>query len=340
MHSLLNNNLNELIESLITQAHLSEEQPEYQSAGLWWKKCWQKENLLPQSNLHQLVVLAFQAPNFSCAFVVAYQIALRRMFPQLPLHANLACLCVSEKAGNSPKAIECAIKEQKINGEKTFVTCTAELDTLLIMVDDQDASISLDQNKTPISSSKNSLTKTLKLLQINHVSTVKSRSLHLSLSPFNADKFLPDIGKGNLLLNNFPIEQVDELKGDAHPTYSKPFSVLEGLCIRLAMCAHLLKWACVYHWPTSLQADLILQIFALENTLQNSAHSATTQIVIDAQNRLLEKLIPLIDELAEKQPLFKVHWQRDKIALFMDFRLKEKRLNEAWIQLHTQHNTL
>jgi len=311
-----NQNLHHLIESLISKAVGSQEQPRYQSAGGWWKAQSETDDAKPVSQ--QIVHLAFNAPNFSCAFVTAYQFALRTMFPVLPKGANLACLCVSEKNGNSPKAIESSSKNQKIHGEKTFVTCANSIDTLLIIINDQDLPIIDTQNKA------------LRLVQINNVQAIKNPSLSLSLSPYNKDKFLPDIEKGNLLLNDFPMKDAIYWEGDAHQRYSKPFSVLEGLCIRLAMCAHLLKWASVYQWPTVLRADLILQISALANALDCSPQSATTQIIIDSQNRLMEGLIKQIDTISVSNSLFNEHWQRDKICLYMDFRLRSQRLENAW----------
>lgn len=320
MHLPTNKNLHSLLQALMLEASRSHEQPSYQSAGLWWQHIWQ-QNRVAQDKAQQIIELAFKAPNFSCAFVAAYQSALQLMFPQLPATANLACLCVSEKAGNSPKAIDCALKDQKVNGEKTFVTCANAVDTLLVMIDDQ---TSVQQHAK----------KSLRLMQIDKVQTLLGKGLQVSLSEFNAEKFLPDIGKGNLLLRDFPIDQAVLLSGEAHEVYSKPFSVLEGLCIRLSMCAHLLKWACVYQWPKPLQADLLLQLSALTSALQSSAQSALTQVLVDAQHRLMEKLVTDIDSEAEKHPVFKTHWQRDKLCLFMDFRLREKRLSNAWFELN------
>src|SRR5690606_25024978 len=118
------------------------------------------------------------------------------------------------------------------SGIKTFVTCAPHVDHLLLMIDLADASGSRSSSFGK---------KQLRLLRIENVRELeKTGALRIDSSPPAA--FLPDVDKGRLTLRCLPFHPEHLLKeADAHQAYSKPFSVLEGLYIRLAAAASLLR---------------------------------------------------------------------------------------------------
>ncbi len=288
------------------------------SAGLWWKENaldYYQEDRLELS----LVIMAFNSPNLSACFNVAYQHALRLMFKELRASHKLACLCISEQGGNGPKAIECEYQSGFISGTKTFVTCAPQVEELYVMVNDKSKQ-SLDRD-----------TKDLKIIRIQNVQSLvqsKENGFDISVSP--PAKFLPDIDKGYLHLEQFQIDEEQVLEGNAHESYSKPFSVLEGLCIRLANVSYLLKWAQLLDWSESLKSDLISQIVLLSQCVKDP-FSELSQIIIDSQNRQLTAMLEQVEPLiAKADSQLKQMWQRDKVCFFMDIHYREQRLEGAW----------
>jgi hypothetical protein len=321
-------NISQLLESLISQA--SQEKKTNHvihncDASVWWLEQYPK---LPDSHSlsMQLTNLSFLAPNFSCTFIAAYQIALRIMFPEYIYGQNIACLCISEKGRNSPKAIHCTLENGVINGEKSFVTCAQNIQTLLVMLDDKET---ITSDNTITSDKKN-----LKLAIVTNTQEIMAQKLGLTITLSEPAKFLPEIGKGRLSLNNFPLANAQLIIGDAHDKFSKPFSVIEGLCIRFATCTTLLKWACILNWSEHLKSDLIIQILSLKSCIDDAPLSPITQITIDSQSRAMENIIEQVDSLVTKEdPKLQEHWQRDKVCFYMDFRLRPSRLEKAWVAL-------
>lgn len=307
------------------------------SAGLWWKQNLAQADHF-DSDIDKLSYLAFCAPNFSVAFNCGYQFALKRMFaeecPELFVNGSLSCLCISEQGGNSPKAIECLASKTGVNGVKTFVTCASHIDHVLVMLDDQSASDKDTENNSETAVDQKNL-KLLKISQLPLLLKEMPEALQIDLSA--PSKFLPDVDKGVLKLNNFPLDKGQLLSKPAHEAYSKPFSVLEGLYIRLASTSMLLKLALVQSWDKTLQSDLIAQITLLTSIIENEANTAFGQVLLDTHVRHMDLLLPQVDELMDKSDAqTREHWQRDKVIFYMDFKLRPKRLQQAWAELNEQ----
>jgi|GEM_PF-3953295 len=356
-----------------TEHIMLEEIKRHNSAGRWWKENIKQFSIESSQypylkvekkvNHHQLIMMAYHAPNFSSAFNTAYQFALRLVFPNLN-DQELACLCVSEKAGNNPKSIESTLYNNKLTGHKSFVTCTKQLDSLFIMAKTliKDETSTLSQNKAGKEAKNQNTTEhhTLRIIKISHIQNLikqQREDFNLSCSALlaktlpkelttNSDMehstkynknntlnvFMTELEKGQLNLKEFDINihNAEVFPENAHSYYSKPFSVAEGLCMRIASLSYVLKCAVVFSWPKPLQADIIFQITAL-STLVEQSKSPMTQIMIDAQDRMLKQNIQQIEELCKHAPVeFQEHWKNNKLWFFMDVKYREKRLINAW----------
>lgn len=292
------------------------------SAGLWWRQNLKSSKDFSHAS-DKVIFLAFHSENFACAFNVAYQFALRHLFTQQIQDDEIACLCVSEQGGNSPALINTQlVKEQNnyfISGEKTFITCADQVDTLFILFDDK-------------SQIKTDNAKTLRVLVISDVrKIIAQQQAGFTLTVAEKSMFVPEIQKGRLKLEHFEVNTSAMLPEEGHQYYSKSFSVLEGLFIRLANVSFLLKWSCYFCWPQSLKADLLAQITVLKQILDGNPLAPQAQILLDAQARMLEQNLTQIETLVLQTPAaFQAHWQRDKIVLFMDAPLRKQRLEKAW----------
>ncbi len=288
-----------------------------ESAGEWWKNNFTLADDF-DNNIHKLLVLAFQANNLSSVFNVGYQFALRSMFgsraPEILQANTLSCLCVSESGGNSPKAILCHADEQGLSGVKTFVTCAPHVDHLFVLFDD-------------CRSSSQEEIKNLRILSISDVKTQQG----LVIQDGKPGKFLVEIDKGSVEFNRFDLNKAQVFPEDAHESYSKPFSLLEGLYIRLACAAYLFRLALALNLDRTIQSDLLAQIQLLAGLADNNSFDSHYQLVLDAQARQLVSLLPLIEKHLESQgESFKALWNRDKVIFFMDTPLRVKRLESAW----------
>jgi len=294
-------------------------------AGLWWQQHLPGSKGLRQVS-DKVIWLAFHSENFAGAFNVAYQFALRHLFAEQIQGEQLACLCVSEQGGNSPKIISTYLAHEQgkyvVSGEKTFVTCADKVDTLLLLLDDR-------------SKGEFDNTKTLRILPIYQVQQIiEQQKSGFSLRVSDSGKFLPEIRKGRLKLQDFEVDISTLLAEDGHQYYSKSFSVLEGLFIRLANVSFLLKWSYYFYWPQILKADLLAQIAVLKQIIDTDPLTPQAQILLDGQARMLEQNLPEIETLVLQTPLaFQAHWQRDKLALFMDAQFRKQRLEKAWLQV-------
>lgn len=273
----------------------------------------------------KVMLMAFHSENFAAAFNVGYQFALRYLFARQIAGDELACLCVSEQGGSSPKLMKSHLFNEQdksfVSGEKTFVTCADKVDTLLLLLEDK-------RHSTP---TENKLLRILPLYQVQH--TVKEKAAGFTLQVSEAGKFVPEIRKGRLKLEKFQVNADKLLEHDGHGYYSRPFSVLEGLFIRLANVSFLLKWSFYFRWPQSLKADLLAQVVMLKQIIDGDPLTAQAQIVLDSQARLLEQCLLQIESLLPQCPqAFQEHWQRDKLVLFMDVQFRKQRLEKAWAE--------
>lgn len=295
----------------------------------WWKSQFETVQSI-EDPLDQLMLMGYNSPSFAFSFISAYQYALRHTFSGQIQGADLACFCVSEEKGNGPKAIKTRMLgvsgTRKISGRKSFVTACQNVDTLLVLVNEEgseeSASISKNDQKGNL----------LKVAVIRDAQDACRKSPNeIIINETKPSKFIPEIQKGELILKDFAISEGAILEGDGHQVYSKAFSKAEGLYIRLSNLAYLLKLSFCFNWPLNLSSNILSQLLALKNLIAQGTDEQSTQIMLDGCAQALDSLLVDVEkEVANCPEDFQQLWRRDKLALFMDLHLRDARFRKAW----------
>lgn len=298
---------------------------ENESAGLWWLDNFKLANGFDK-DIEKLMALAFQANNLSSVFNVGYQFAIRAMFgkklPAILQPGCLSCLCVSESGGNSPKAMLCYADQQGLTGVKTFVTCAPQVNHLLVLFDDQREHHKRDS-------------KTLRIAFIQNARQCEG----VTIIESDPARFLPNLDKGKVIIENLKLDDIHVLAEDAHEAYSKPFSILEGLYIRLACIAYLFKVCLLVNADKTLQSDVFSELSMLATLASADKQTPYYQLLLDAHARRLFVILANVESLLEGQDEdFKSQWNRDKVIFFIDTQLRIKRLEQAWQTIDTLCN--
>ncbi len=102
---------------------------------------WQRHRavaLLEPLSIDQAILGGFSADRVGFAFASGYQAALRALVPDLP-HDKVASLCVTERGGGHPRAIETRLEPDpsaggsyRLTGKKRWATLSGEAGILLV----------------------------------------------------------------------------------------------------------------------------------------------------------------------------------------------------------------
>lgn len=256
----------------------------------------------------QAIVVSSRSLIPAHAFYTGYQFALRHMFPSRA--GKAAAICISEKGGNHPAAIEARLEDQRMSGVKTFVTAADMVqDVLVAVTTGQDA----DGRSR---------------LRLVHV-RVGDPGIRVEQDD-KRTPFIPEVRRGRLLLEDTPVAAEQILEGDAHNDYSKPFSSLEGLYIRLAMVSWLSALGRARDWPHDLRETLLARVWGLRSLILADPEAAPNPIILAG---LLRPLAEIAGELSEGDLLpanLREIWRRDRGLLAGNGRLDKIRLEKAW----------
>src|SRR6476469_1880879 len=101
----------------------------------WWS-VWRSLDTAGTSPASLAVAGGFAADRLGYAFASGYQAALRALVPDLPVDRT-ASLCVTERGGGHPRAIETRLVALgggavKLTGEKRWATLSGESGVLLV----------------------------------------------------------------------------------------------------------------------------------------------------------------------------------------------------------------
>jgi len=261
-----------------------------------------------KSPIEKAILGGFSCQQFSFAFMAGYQAALEYMFPAVAPN-KLKALCVSEKNGGHPKAIQTTLIDYQLNGLKTYITAGSEVEHLLV------------------------LCKTDKVVN----GRPQLKMVHLPKGAENTEltnfemSFMKEVKHGKLAMTNTKISDNQILAGDGFSDYAKPFRTLEDICVGAAYQAMLLRQAIEHQWDESLRDQILFNLFSLKNLLALPLLAPNTHMLLAALDANFEKLLPSIESNIEatSAAAFKADWQLNKKLIALGNKSKAARLVKA-----------
>ncbi len=258
--------------------------------------------------IDKAIIGGFTCQQFSFTFMAGYQAALEKMFPTIAPN-EFKALCVSEEKGSHPKAIQTTLTNHQINGLKTYITAGSEVAHLLVLCKTE-----IVVNDRP-------------LLKMVHL---PSNANNIKITDFEL-AFMRDVKHGKLALNNTKITADQILEGDGFSQYTKPFRILEDICVGAAYQAMLLRQAVDHKWEENVRDQILLNIYTLKKLFSLPLSARETHLLLAANDRNFENLLPSIEyNITNHAPVnFKEDWEQNKQVIVLGRKVKAIRLSKA-----------
>jgi acyl-CoA dehydrogenase len=294
------------------------------SVAAWWPRFSALAAQYAQT-IETAIAGGFGADRLAWAFCSGYQAALLALVPDLPATA-LASFCVSESAGNHPRAIQTALLPHPdapgkfiLDGHKRWTTLGPD-STLLLVAARMGGAVQSER----VAPSGERIA--LRLVRVH------SDAPGVSLRPMSEIRFIPEVAHAEVQLTRVAIDESDLLEGDGYARYVKPFRTLEDLHVHAAVLAYLLREARRLHWPRAWIEKTLANLHALAAIAQRDASSAATHIALAGALAAGAALVNEADAYwtaAAGDPA-STRWQRDRALLSVAGTAREKRLARAW----------
>lgn len=240
------------------------------------------------------------ADRVAWAFGAGYQAALRVLDPGLPDQA-IACLCVTESAGNSPRAVQATLaavpEGYLLNGHKKWTTL-GPAGTLLLVV------ARLTENHDPARPQ-------LKVARID------AKAAGVSIVTMPATRFVPEMPHAELHLQDVLVRRADLLPGDGYTYAVKPFRTIEDIHVNAAILAYLTREARRLDWPRTWLAEALTALGGLIWLAKQDFGADATHMALEGALRGMHRLTTETDVFwtAGGDSAAFERWQRDR-ALF------------------------
>lgn len=256
-------------------------------------------------NKEDLMHCAMKSQTIGQCFAIAYRCALQSLLPSLD-STKWAAFCVTEKTGNHPKRIETTCTEMgRLTGNKSFVSMADRASQLIVI-----AKLAGTSHE-------------LKAVLLN--ATEKGASINV----FPALNFIPDIGHGELILND---AKGRVLAGDGHADYSRVFRFLEDAHVLLAFTCMMLSHALRFELSVTLIQKLLGFVHACR--CLNQDEGVVADIVLAQLFAEFEKLISDYEQSFNALPKqFSEDWLRDKKLFSIAAKARAARTEKAQAEL-------
>lgn len=260
----------------------------------------------------------FAADRLAWAFCAGYQAALRALVPQLPVDA-LAALCVTEAAGNHPRAIRTTLLPHPdqpgryiLDGQKRWTTLGPDSALMLVAA--------------RLGPAAEAARVRLKL------ALVRQGAQGVSLSTMSEIRFIPEVAHAEVRFERVIVGEEDLLEGDGYALYVKPFRTLEDLHVHAAMLAYLLREARRLAWPRAWVERALALLHALGAIARLDASAAATHIALAGALDIGAALVREADACwdAAGDDAASLRWKRDRDLLSVAGSARAKRIARAW----------
>lgn len=282
----------------------------------WWPR-HRELAAVWRNPMDRAIVGGFSADRVGWAFASGYQAALHALFPNAP-EDRIAALCVTEAAGNSPKAIKSTLRRDGdlwlLNGAKRWTTlgpCDG-----LFFVAARDAAACGER-------------------AVIRIARVASDAPGVTVTPMPPTGFVPEVPHAQLQFENVHLANDALLPGDGYTDYVKRFRTVEDLHVNAAVAAYLVREARRLAWPVAWierAAALLhgLRAIAGEDNSAPATHIALAGALAQA-TALIEATEPFWNAAGQDPAVSR--WRRDRELFAVASSARAQRTIRAWQQL-------
>jgi acyl-CoA dehydrogenase len=286
------------------------------SLSAWWER-HQAVVARGGATIDHAILGGFAADRLGYAFASGYQAALRSLAPDLPAD-RLASLCVTERGGGHPRAIETRLTPVDegflLRGSKRWATLSDVASVLLVAAV---AGPPDDRGRPQI-----------------RVVRVDSDLPGVHVTPMPPTPFTPEILHGEVRLEDARVTAEALLPGDGYDRYIKPFRTIEDLHVQGALFGFLLGEARRGGFSRAILERLIALLATLRALAASDPSDAGVHVALAGA---LRTAAPLLTEIEASWavaggPAYEL-WQRDRLLLGIAESARAKRLERAWARL-------
>ncbi len=289
---------------------------------------WQRHRLaalIEPLPIDQAILGGFCADRIGYAFVSGYQAALHALLPDLP-RDRLAALCVTERGGGHPRAIETRLEpvapvapaapgpvSYRLTGKKRWATLSGQAGILLVA-----ASTGADE------AGRNRL----------RLVRVESTAPGVRRQPMPEPPFTPEVGHDEVELSGVAVAEADVYPGDGFARYVRPFRTVEDVHVTAAIYAYLVREIRLHALPASLTERFAGLLVALRALAGADPSAPATHVALAGVLELSRAPIDELDRLwAKTESPAHARWERDRLLLSVASNVREQRRQRAWERL-------
>jgi hypothetical protein len=282
----------------------------------WWS-AYRELARTWKNPMDRAIVAGFSSDRVAWAFAGGYQCALAALFPALPEEA-LAALCVTEEAGNHPRAIRSTLRRAahgwRLDGAKRWTTLGPQGALFLVLARDAEV-----EGERPAL----------------RVARVPSDAPGVRVEPMPPTHFVPEVPHARLAFDAVPLAEDALLPGDGWALYAKPFRTVEDAHVNAAVLGYLVREARRLAWPQGWIARAAALLLALRALAGEDPSRAPTHVALDG---ILATAGALFAEAAmhwdaTPSDAARARWLRDRELLNVASTARAQRSASAWRQL-------
>jgi acyl-CoA dehydrogenase len=267
--------------------------------------------------VERAVAGGFFGDRLACAFASGYQAALHALVPALPADA-VASFCVTEEAGNHPRAIQTTIETVSsgkiiVRGKKRWSTMAPLADTLVAVTKS-----GIDDQGRP------------KLWAV--VIPKDSRGLVVTTMP--PTPFVPEVPHAELVFDRVELRADAILAGDGYANFVKPFRTIEDLHVQAAVLGYLLSVAARWGFSDEHRERLVaLVLSALSLSKLDPGRPETHVALAGLLTEIADIHTAIEPEWAHVDDAERERWYRDRALVQVASKARQKRRERAWERL-------
>ena len=284
----------------------------------WWR-AFRADERVAFSPFDRAVLAGFRANRVAGAFAGGYQGALHALVPGRLTDDVIASFCVSEAAGNAPRAIESSLTPRAdggftLNGQKRWSTMAPVADVLLVA-----ASEGADEAGR----------KRITLVRVD------ANAPGVTIRRMPPTKFIPEVPHAELELKAVALRADAPLPGDGYSSYVKRFRTVEDIHIHGGVLGYALGAARRFAFPHTVVERLASAIVATRVLASLDADAPETHIALAGTLARDANLLDHSDAHWEKaEETERACWRRDRQGFgSVAGQLREARRQRAWERL-------
>lgn len=265
------------------------------------------------SSVDRAIAAGFAADRLGYAFAGAYEAALHRLVPALPLDVP-ACLCATEENGGHPSAMTTRLWQTSdgawsVTGKKTWATLADARSNLLVV-----ATLGAGP------SGKNRL----------KVVRIPANRAGVTVNVRPAMPFAPEIPHAEVVLEAVAVAGGEILEGDGYDRYVKPFRTIEDIHVLAAVLGYLVAVGRAFAFDRSVIESALVDLVALralgdEDPSRREVHLVLGGLLANSKARLAT----MASEWQKAPAEIFTMWERDRAILDIAVGARKKRLEAA-----------